>query len=233
MREPAFEATECERWDEDDWERFLQLADARAAKFEELFETLSDHPRRDDIIAHEMGWDGFFRECRSRVDDCDQCRERFDCEAYEMLRLMEGPDNIDDDPEAAELIKCFDEVKEIPAYVGAYGFSLRLEEFVRQHLGDDLDDEELRTALLAAAMVPAQIAGGHGIGYDRESLCGNIANCKRALKSLETCVESITDLGLHELLSEDDVARLQREARDVWQELSRRIEDLRSRVWWR
>jgi len=233
MREPIFETTECESWDEDDWERFLQVADARAAKFEELFETLLDHPRREQIIAHEMGWEEFFRECRSKVEDCDDCGDRFECEAYEMLRLMEGPDNLDDDPEADELIACFDEVKGIPAYAQAYAFSLEIEQFLREHFSDDCEDDDLRSALLAAAMAPAQIAGGHGIGYDRESLCGNIANCKRALKSLQTCSESLDALAQRDLFSCARAGAFRQEAESVRTEIARWIENLRARVWWR
>jgi hypothetical protein len=233
MREPVFEATECEGWDEEDWERFLQLADARTAKYEELFETFIDHPMREEIIAHEMGWEDFFRECRSRVDNCDECADRHECEAYEMLRLMEGPDNIEDDPDAEALVACFEEVKEIPAYTEAYEFALRLEEHFRTHLDDNVEDESPRTALMAATMAPAQIAGGHGIGYDRESLCGNIANCKRALKNLEVCMTSLADLNGRGLLEPEASERLHQESRDVWKAISRWIEDLRARVWWR
>jgi len=233
MREPVFEATECEGWDEDDWERFLQLADARTAKYEELFETFIDHPKREEIIAHEMGWEDFFRECRSRVANCDECPDRHECEAYEMLRLMEGPDNIEDDPDADALVACFEEVKEIPAYNDAYRFALRLEAYFRKHLDDNLEDEGPRTALMAATMAPAQIAGGHGIGYDRESLCGNIANCKRALKSLEACMLSLADLERRGLLQSQDAKSLQAQARAAWKATARWIEDLRSRVWWR
>jgi len=233
MREPLFEATETGGWDEDDWERFLQLADARAAKFEELFETFFDDPRREEIISHEMGWDDIFQQCRSRVDNCEECSDRFSCEVYEMLRLLEGPDNIDDDPEARELIACFDQVKEIPAYERAYGFSARLERFLRAHFADDFEDEALRSALLCAAMVPAQIAGGHGIGYERDSLCGNIANCKRALRSLDACIEGLRDLERRGLIGPRDGLSLQSDAARVRREVERWIEDLRSRVWWR
>ena len=41
-------------WDEEDWERFLQKADVRNAKYMELFETLHNHPDCDDLIAKEM-----------------------------------------------------------------------------------------------------------------------------------------------------------------------------------
>src|SRR2546425_483984 len=44
-------------WTEEQWERFMEKSDVRSAKFGELLETFIDHPDRDELIAHEMGWD--------------------------------------------------------------------------------------------------------------------------------------------------------------------------------
>ena len=43
-------------WDEYDWERFLQQQDGKTEKYMQLLETYLDDPRRDEIIAREMGW---------------------------------------------------------------------------------------------------------------------------------------------------------------------------------
>src|SRR5262245_64861324 len=43
-------------WDEYDWERFLQQQDGKTEKYMQLLETFLDDPRRDEIIAREMGW---------------------------------------------------------------------------------------------------------------------------------------------------------------------------------
>src|SRR5712671_7463857 len=43
-------------WDEYDWERFLQQQDGKTEKYMQLLETYLDDPRRDQIIAREMGW---------------------------------------------------------------------------------------------------------------------------------------------------------------------------------
>lgn len=232
MREPMFEAPECEDWTEEEWEAFLRQADARTAKYQELFETLIDHPSRDAIIAHEMGWDSFFEQCRTKVDSCEECADRFECEVYEMLRLMEGPDNLDDDPEAAELLECFEEVKKIPAYRDACAFSVGLEDCFRALFADNAADEVIHKALMSATMAPAQIAGGHGIGYDRQSLCGNIANCKRALENVQACMKHLEDLEQRRVLPTRRGEELRRANLAVQESVSRWIEELRSRVWW-
>jgi hypothetical protein len=43
-------------WDEYEWERFLQQQEGKAEKYMRLLEECLDDPRRDEIIAREMGW---------------------------------------------------------------------------------------------------------------------------------------------------------------------------------
>ena len=43
-------------WDEYEWERFLQQQDQKTEKYMELLEKYIDDPRRDEIVAQEMGW---------------------------------------------------------------------------------------------------------------------------------------------------------------------------------
>jgi len=51
-----FEAEEA--WDEYAWERFLQEQDRNTEKYFGLLEKYIDHPKRDELIAQEMGWNG-------------------------------------------------------------------------------------------------------------------------------------------------------------------------------
>src|SRR2546421_11556034 len=52
----GFEGEPERAWDEYDWERFLQQQDHKTEKYMELLEKYLDDPRRDEIIAQEMGW---------------------------------------------------------------------------------------------------------------------------------------------------------------------------------
>ena len=45
-----------EEWDEFRCEEFLRESDARGEKYRRLLEKYLDHPDRDRIVAHEMGW---------------------------------------------------------------------------------------------------------------------------------------------------------------------------------
>jgi len=233
MREPVSHNVDPAAWDEEDWERFFQRAEARVAKYQELRETLRDHPRRDELIAREMGWERAFVDCRGAGADCRRCEHRHDCEPYEMFRLTAEPANMEEDPDARELVAAFRQVRRIPAYRLAEAFAEHLEGALRTALGHAPADEETRATLLSAQMVSAQIAGGHGIGYGRDALCGNIANCKRALRSLSECLAGVASLEARAVLSAAVAAQIRAEAEQVSRELSRWIEALRALIWWR
>jgi hypothetical protein len=83
---------------------------------------------------------------------------------------------------------------------------------------------------LSAPKVGANLAGGHGLGYDEETLCGNIVKCRWALADCEFCREMLEQL-------------VQRTGREVYRTLAaqsvrlsehirERIARLRVRVWW-
>jgi hypothetical protein len=59
-------------WDEYDWERFLQQQELRTEKYMELLEKYLNHPKRDELIAQEMGWthllQGDARDWEEEVD---------------------------------------------------------------------------------------------------------------------------------------------------------------------
>jgi hypothetical protein len=232
MSGPGFDPSNREDWDENDWERFLRRADARTAKYQELFETLIHHPKRDILIAQEMGWEQDVMECGGDPLYCPDCAKRDYCEAYEMSRLMMEPQAIEDDPDAADLIASFEQIRDIDAYRESHDFAVRLEECLAKSNPEWIEDEDARGMVFSAQMVPAQIAGGHGIGYGRDSLCGNIANCKRALDSLRTCLEQFHHLRDRGVLASQDAALIEEAAQCVTQEIGRWVENLRARIWW-
>jgi len=188
-------------WDEEEWEQYLRRADARTAKFQELYETFRHHPRRNEIIAQEMGWRDALLKCGGPSGGCAECPKRLGCEAYEMLYLTADPDSIANDPEAAALLMGFHAVEEISAYDAAQRFVDDLERQV-QRTPTALEDQEVREALEAAQTVPVKIAEGHGIGYEPDALCGNIASCKRARAHLARCVDLLRNAADRRVLPE-------------------------------
>jgi hypothetical protein len=83
---------------------------------------------------------------------------------------------------------------------------------------------------LSAGKVGANLAGGHGLGYDDDTICGNIVKCRWALSDCEFCREMLEQL--HEKTGEEDYARLAEQSRRISDVIRERIARLRKRVWW-
>ena len=83
---------------------------------------------------------------------------------------------------------------------------------------------------LSAGKVGANLAGGHGLGYDEEFICGNIVKCRWALSDCEFCREMIEQL--HAQTGEAAHAKLAEDSRRIAEVLRERIARLRQRVWW-
>ena len=218
---------EDDDWDEEDWERFLQKADVRTAKYMELFETLHNHPDCDNLIAKEMGWSHKYEDCDYKNKSCSNCGERNECHIYEINQIF---DNSIEYNETTE--NDIEDVKNIFAYKKSYELYIKLSKYFKNRKGMDTDEDVLE-AISASSMVPAKIAGGHGMGYEKDTLCGNIANCKRSLKNARKCVYLLEIVRAKSTGSDRGINKLISEAINVEREVLKRIEYLRSRIWWR
>lgn len=233
------DSTHYNAWDEDDWERFLQQEDVRTAKFQELYESLRDNPRRNELIIRELGLCapcGGNRAKGNKTDDyCHTCEDRFDCEFHELCLLIDPSGLCEEDYESEDMLAAFDEVERIPAYQCAHEFAMILQDYFeicpvgycvsRNYNGNH--SEQVWRLLDSAALVAAQLAGGHGIGYDPDCICGNIANCKRALKNALYCRQSLQSMNL----GIGDGRTLMKKADELNAMILGWIEDLRSRVY--
>ena len=218
---------EDDDWDEEDWERFLQKADVRTAKYMELFETLHNHPDCDNLIAKEMGWSHKYEECDYKNKSCGNCGERNECHIYEINQIF---DNSIEYNETTE--NDIEDVKNITAYKKSYELYIKLSKFFETRKVMDTDEDVLE-AISASSMIPAKIAGGHGMGYEKDTLCGNIANCKRSLKNARICVYSLEIVRAKSTFPDSDINILISDAIKVEREVLKWIEYLRSRIWWR
>ena len=198
-------------WDEVDWEEFLLRQDALNAKYQELYETLRDHPDRDALIAREMRW--------NLPDDA-----------------LGGPPtdegDLDDDEWASEEAFVAD-LDTIPAYRQGQGFALAVDRQLTARLRERVSsDEDAARAVRAAVDVSNHIASGHGIGYERDTLCGNIACCNRALRGLAECFDSLLALRRRGVLPPAEADELLDGGREANEAIAQRIDELRRRVWW-
>jgi hypothetical protein len=190
-------------------------------RFGELLETLMDHPDRDAIINKEMGWD---REEEPLTDG------ESDGTADEFAALNEPP-SIED---IEEIRRERDELQNLPAYRRSFDWSIRVFEALKPEfgkLGDNLD-ELLTQTICDAQVVAAKIAGGHGMGYEDESLCGNIVCCKRALEAAKRSLQSLSELSHNHPPLSAPLAPLLQEGQEIERLVEYHIAELRARVWW-
>jgi hypothetical protein len=83
---------------------------------------------------------------------------------------------------------------------------------------------------LSAGKVGANLAGGHGLGYEDEFICGNIVKCRWALSDCEFCREMLDQL--HQKTGQHIYGEIAEESRKLAELVRDRITRLRKRVWW-
>lgn len=214
-------------WDEAQWEAFMKESDVRAARFGELFETLIDDPDRDEKIAEEMGW--------NREDEDETEEDRARREEFESI-VAEAAQEVD---EAAARGETFeddeDDVDTIEAYAKSMAAAEAIFDVVKPWLNGPEEqeiDEEFGEAMIQSQIACAKIAGGHGMGYEDNVLCGNIVYNKIALDANRRSQESLTILGDRKLLPVEKVEPLLAMLREAQKSIEKRIAEMRAKVWW-
>ncbi len=164
-------------WDEYDWERFLQQQDGKTEKYMQLLETYLDDPRRDEIIAREMGW--------------TQLLDAKDWSAEVDALLDENAteeDEHDTDPpgEPGETFQEHD------LYRAAFDLTLWIDQLFDQNpvLQNEPAAVKLAThAALASAKLAAALSGDQ-----LDEIGMTIAYLKRALKAITTSMHAAAQL---------------------------------------
>jgi len=218
MSPEEFEESEVDPadWTEEDWNTFLERAELMALKYEELFETLKDDPCRERKIAEELGWNHLIEECRSENRRCDACEAREECYPRFQVPVLDAAQPV------------YSSFEDIPAFQNAREFF----SIVQRHVNQEDGGEEERRLLHAASLAPAMIASGHTLGYGRATLCGNIAQCKRALLCVEEALEIIDELRARQALAPAEGLSLAAEARSLYAAIENWVDDLRRKKWW-
>ncbi len=206
---------------EAEWARFMQRSDARAARYQELLETLLDHPDRDALIAQEMGWDAEPADTEGPADELAHADVRAwappTAESYDVEADEGGP----------ETIRCF-------VLARAYGLkALRLLEPCLDAAGfAPTDDRSERIeSLLTNSLIPAaRIGGGHGMGYEPEVLGGHVVCCRQALEAAESAREDLRCLETHGHLPTAVIYRLKPRLDVLVDAIEERLAALRARV---
>ena len=164
-------------WDEYEWERFLQQQDGKTEKYMQLLETYLDDPRRDEIIAREMGW--------------TQLLDAKDWSA-EVDALLDENSAEKDDTDVDHTNASVETFQEHDLYRAAFDLTLWIDQLFDQNatLQNEPAAVKLAThAALASAKLAAALSGDH-----LDEIGMTIAYLKRALKAITTSMNAAAEL---------------------------------------
>ena len=164
-------------WDEYDWERFLQQQDGKTEKYMQLLETYLDDPRRDEIIAREMGW-------TQLLDEKDW--------SAEVDALLDETATGEEESDADNAGASGETFQEHDLYRAAFDLTLWIDQLFDQNatLQNEPAAVKLAThAALASAKLAAALSGDH-----LDEIGMTIAYLKRALKAITTSMNAAAQL---------------------------------------
>ena len=164
-------------WDEYDWERFLQQQDGKTEKYMQLLETYLDDPRRDEIIAREMGW-------TQLLDEKDW--------SAEVDALLDETASEDEESDVDNTAASGETFQEHNLYRAAFDLTLWIDQLFDQNatLQNEPAAVKLAThAALASAKLAAALSGDH-----LDEIGMTIAYLKRALKAITTSMNAAAQL---------------------------------------
>jgi hypothetical protein len=164
-------------WDEYDWERFLQQQDGKTEKYMQLLETYLDDPRRDEIIAREMGW-------TQLLDSKDWSAE------VDALLDESSPEEDEADVDAVDASG--ETFQEHDLYRAAFDLTLWIDQLFDQNAGLQNAPAAVKLAThaaLASAKLAAALSGDH-----LDEIGMTIAYLKRALKAITTSMNAAVQL---------------------------------------
>ena len=164
-------------WDEYDWERFLQQQDGKTEKYMQLLETYLDDPRRDEIIAREMGW-------TQLLDEKDW--------SAEVDALLDETATEEEESEVDNTTASGETFQEHNLYRAAFDLTLWIDQLFDQNatLQNEPAAVKLAThAALASAKLAAALSGDH-----LDEIGMTIAYLKRALKAITTSMNAAAQL---------------------------------------
>lgn len=164
-------------WDEYDWERFLQQQDGKTEKYMQLLETYLDDPRRDEIIAREMGW-------TQLLDEKDW--------SAEVDALLDESATEEEESTAENATESGETFQEHDLYRAAFDLTLWIDQLFDQNatLQNEPAAVKLAThAALASAKLAAALSGDH-----LDEIGMTIAYLKRALKAITTSMNAAAQL---------------------------------------
>lgn len=229
-----------EPWDEEQWEAFLRANDKRVGRYMELLhDFLRDHPRPShDAPARLEAWKD---ELRAFIEQKGWTRDDL---ALPFLWLDDA-DDLDENPlfgydaafEEDDLFEfeedgegdfTLDSLERLPIYQYAFDHTGRVMDWADAVPGGD-KDSTLVQFCSNVMQIPAKVAEGHGIGYERDMLGGNIACVKRALAAANAALTLLRQLKEASYMTPRAYRTLYEETYELRNALGIYVQELRAR----
>ncbi len=223
-----------EVWDEDAWEAFLKQNDLHVERFMAALRTFLEEepaPRPADGPAHREWRRRLERYLRRRGLEPEEPLLEYllpgDAESAEhdaaawLAQLGLGLD----DEEREELRG---EVLHLPLFRQSGEFAADVLDWV-QALHDADRHSSLAQLCFLASQIPAFVARGHGLGFHRDTIGGNIACVRRALASANAGLALLSEMAAEPYMSPERYRRLAEALQELRGELGVYVIELRAR----
>ncbi len=204
-----------EIWDEERWEAFLKAHDRRVSRYMDLFHAfMAKHPPPPGDHPARRAWEEAFRAFLQRkglhpedpaVSFVFTERDENDPDAAPDTDPYAEPD-ADVEPDAMAALAGAvahdpaadadaDALQRLPVYRQAYDLTIDVLRWSDRLPGDlKVRDSALVQFCSCLTQIPAHLAKGHALGYEREWIGGNIACVKRALHAANEALALLQEM---------------------------------------
>ncbi|MEX0600522.1 MAG: four helix bundle protein [Rhodothermales bacterium] len=223
---------DAEIWDEDRWEEFLQETDRQLERYMSiLFLFLKDDPPAGEPgSAKRKDWEG-----RLRVYLLSHGMRPDASGPRQWGEALEDDDGDGQPPEdhfvffeMEEAESAASSLERIALYDDAHRLATRVLRWSNT-LPGVLKDSTFVQFCSHVTTIPANIAKGHGIGYEMEMIGGNIACAKRALDAANTALDLLREMKEAAYMRDDVYRPLYEDLFHVRNDLGIRVQELRAR----
>lgn len=223
-----------EIWDENQWESFLKKDDDRISRYMKLLNRfLAEYPlpKTEDPQQNQEWKDAF---------NAYLIQHGLPLEDFEAGQFSARPDEEVDDAGTVyfevpddDLIEeddrqTFASLQQIPVYQKAYALTTHVLSW-SDGLPGAIKDSELVQYCSSVMQITANIAKGHGMGYDREVLGGNIACLKRGIQAANVALDLLSEMKPRPYFSTDEYKELYERTYELRNSVGLYIQEMRDR----
>ena len=208
-------------WTEARWERFMLENERLMDRYEKVWR---DNPGKDWKDQLDLYYKVHY--------DLDAPEEK-EAEPGDVSTVPSEPEEEERDAPAPEPTEReLDDFRQIPVYQAAFEFAHGALDYMKRFEHEERGQNPLREQFcLHALRIAADIAGGHGMGYEEDVLCGNIVKNRWALSHTVEAKRLLSQLAQRDGMT-PELGALEVQLLPIINALEERIASLRVRVWW-